>query len=415
MDDKKKPISQRVHTQSSDTDTSTQNSEANTSSSTKVRDEACPECDGVVITESQGEVVCSDCGLIIEEENIDHGPEWRAFDSQERSQKSRVGSPKTELRHDKGLSTNIGWQNKDAYGNTLSSKKQSQISRLRKWDNRIKSSTDSQSEIYANSEIKRMGGALGIPRGIQETAGKVYSEAQHKDLISGRSIESVASATLYISLRIHNNPRPLSEVADVSRIEKKPIQSAYRYLCKELDIALKPIDPEQYVSKIAKNINLNITNEQETPNGEVSTGDINIKKDLEKIIKQTDGIDSRVTKDITAKSYEQEEIVREYLVTEAKEILGEVARTKHTSGHDPTVLAATAIYTASIVNGTILTQKSVKEASDVTEVSIRKNYVMMLTKSPHIDITEDDILDDDSPKDISEKLNENVIYINSEL
>ena len=86
------------------------------------RTDVCPECGGNVVTDSEhGETVCQDCGLVVEEDEIDHGPEWRAFDSSEKDRKSRVGAPTTNMMHDKGLSTNIGWQNKDAYGRSLSS------------------------------------------------------------------------------------------------------------------------------------------------------------------------------------------------------------------------------------------------------------------------------------------------------
>ncbi|MFC7068524.1 TFIIB-type zinc ribbon-containing protein, partial [Halobaculum lipolyticum] len=74
----------------------------------------CPECGGsVVADEEHGESVCTDCGLVVEEGAIDRGPEWRSFNRDGES-KSRVGAPTTKMMHDKGLSTNIGWQNKDA-------------------------------------------------------------------------------------------------------------------------------------------------------------------------------------------------------------------------------------------------------------------------------------------------------------
>ncbi|WP_275264636.1 TFIIB-type zinc ribbon-containing protein, partial [Halobellus captivus] len=39
----------------------------------------CPECGGTLITdETHGETVCSDCGLVVDEDSIDRGPEWRA-------------------------------------------------------------------------------------------------------------------------------------------------------------------------------------------------------------------------------------------------------------------------------------------------------------------------------------------------
>ena len=91
----------------------------------------CPECGGSLEADTErGETVCSECGLVVEEDEIDRGPEWRAFDSAEKDEKSRVGAPTTKMMHDEGLSTNIGWQDKDAYGNSLSSRQRQKMQRL---------------------------------------------------------------------------------------------------------------------------------------------------------------------------------------------------------------------------------------------------------------------------------------------
>jgi len=42
--------------------------------------------------------------LVIDEQRIDHGPEWRAYDDEECEQ---TGAPLTAARHDRGLSTEI--------------------------------------------------------------------------------------------------------------------------------------------------------------------------------------------------------------------------------------------------------------------------------------------------------------------
>jgi transcription initiation factor TFIIB len=87
----------------------------------------CPECDGRVTTNAV-ETTCEDCGLVIDEQRIDHGPEWRAHDQ---DQRKRTGAPLTAARHDRGLSTEIGrW--KDANGNELSGRKRQRLSRMRR-------------------------------------------------------------------------------------------------------------------------------------------------------------------------------------------------------------------------------------------------------------------------------------------
>ena len=68
----------------------------------------------------------------------DRGPEWRAFDDEQRSKRTRVGAPLTYLIHDKGLSTTIDWHDRDIYGKSLSPGQKAQVYRLRKWQRRIK-------------------------------------------------------------------------------------------------------------------------------------------------------------------------------------------------------------------------------------------------------------------------------------
>ena len=75
----------------------------------------CPECDGRVITNTK-ETVCKDCGLVIGKQRLDHGPGWRAYDKDEREQ---TGAPLTAVRHDRGLSTEIG-RRTDINGDELS-------------------------------------------------------------------------------------------------------------------------------------------------------------------------------------------------------------------------------------------------------------------------------------------------------
>ena len=116
-----------------------QTSEQEAETETEDSSLACPECHGnLIVDDEHGETVCEDCGLVVEEDSVDRGPEWRAFDAAEKNEKSRVGAPTTNTMHDKGLSTNIDWRNKDAYGNSLDSRQREKMQRLRKWNERFR-------------------------------------------------------------------------------------------------------------------------------------------------------------------------------------------------------------------------------------------------------------------------------------
>ena len=293
------------------------------------RDErsGCPECGGTLSTDTEhGETVCRDCGLVVEEDGIDRGPEWRAFDSAERDQKSRVGAPTTNMMHDKGLSTNIGWQDKDAYGNSLGSRQRQKMQRLRKWNERFRTRDSKERNLkQALGEIDRMASALGLPDNVRETASVIYRRALDEDLLPGRSIEGVSTASVYAAARQAGVPRSLDEVAGVSRVEKSEIARTYRYVVRELGLEVKPADPESYVPRFASELEL---------------------------------------------SEESENRARE-LLRNAKE------QGVH-SGKSPVGLAAAAVYAASLLTNEKTTQAAVSEVADISEVTIRNRYHELL-------------------------------------
>src|SRR6056297_3493255 len=218
----------------------------------------CPECSGQLATDTEhGETVCGDCGLVVEEDEIDPGPEWRAFDSSERDNKSRVGAPTTNMMHDKGLSTNIGWQNKDAYGRTLSSSQREKMQRLRTWNERFRTRNSKERNLkQALGEIDRMASALGLPENVRETASVIYRRALDEDLLPGRSIEGVATASLYAAARQTGTPRSIDEMIAVSRVDDMEMTRTYRYIIRELTLEIKPADPESYVPRFASDLDL---------------------------------------------------------------------------------------------------------------------------------------------------------------
>ncbi len=57
----------------------------------------CPICGGTVFIRDydRGETTCKKCGYVIDERMIDLGPEWRAFDEEQRERRGRTGAPMT--------------------------------------------------------------------------------------------------------------------------------------------------------------------------------------------------------------------------------------------------------------------------------------------------------------------------------
>ena len=290
----------------------------------------CPECGGRLhADEEHGETVCADCGLVVSEDSIDRGPEWRAFEPGEKDKKSRVGAPTTKMLHDKGLSSTIDWQNKDAYGRTLSAKQRQKMQRLRTWDERFRTRNHKERNLkQALGEIDRMASALGLPETVRETASVIYRRALAEDLLPGRSIEGVATAAVYAAARQAGIPRSLDEVAAVSRVDDMEFKRTYRYIVRELSLEVQPADPADYVPRFSADLDL---------------------------------------------SEESKRRARELL--EAGKLEG-----VH-SGKSPVGLAAAAIYAAALLTNEKLTQSQVSEVTDVSEVTIRNRYKELLEAS----------------------------------
>ncbi|WIV68193.1 transcription initiation factor IIB [Natrialbaceae archaeon AArc-T1-2] len=288
---------------------------------------SCPECEGQLISdEEHAETVCAGCGLVVHVDELDRGPEWRASDATENDKKSRVGSPTTKLLHDEGLSTNISWQNVDAHGTTLSSERRRTMKRLRTWNKRFRTRGSKERNLQqALGEISRMASALGLPKPTREMASVIYRRALDDDLVLGRSIEGVATASLYAAARKAGTPRSLDEVSVVSRVEKDEIGRTYRYLSRDLSLKIEPADPESYVPRFVSELELSDETQRRAC------------RLLERT--KSDGVQC---------------------------------------GKSPVSLAASAVYAAAQLTNEGVTQYEISDVANVSEVTIRNRYHELL-------------------------------------
>ena len=285
--------------------------------------EICGECgENILFDENRGLLVCEKCGLVHSEKHIDQGPEWRAFDSDQKKKRTRTGAPMTYMIHDKGLSTMIDWKNKDIFGKEISAKSRGQIYRLRKWQSRIRVSDATERNLtFALSELDRMASNLDLQKNLRECSAKIYRDAVEAHLIRGRSIEGVAAASLYAACRMYKVPRTLNEIAEIARVNKKEIGRSYRFISKELELHLNPTKPLDFLTRFVSEL-------------ELST---DCHKKAKKIIKMA-------------------------------ELRG------LTSGRGPTGVCAAAIYAASILAQERRTQRIIAKVSQVTEVTVRNRF-----------------------------------------
>ncbi len=285
----------------------------------------CPECGSINLfwNKEKGEVICRDCGLVIEDKMVDFEQEWRNFESSPEETRRRTGAPMTYTQFDQGLGTEIG-RKADLYG--LENRDRNKFFRLRKWQYRISTAIERNLKL-ALAELKRVSSYLKLPKSVEEESARIYTLAVQKGLVRGRSMESVVAGSLYAACRRHDVPRTLDELSEASGIDKKEIGRTYRFVTRELGIKIIPSNPADYIARFASALKL----KPETQ-------------------------------------------------SKAIEILDQAQKKELTSGRGPTGIAAASLYVSALIHGEKRTQREVADVAGVTEVTIRNRYKELLEK-----------------------------------
>ena len=185
----------------------------------------CPECNSIHLThdDQKGELICNDCGLLIEEKMVDTGQDAGGqFDKSEK--KGRGGAPLSIQKFDKGLTTNVG-EISDIY--KLESSQTRKFLRLKKWQERVSTSIERNLRL-AMAELRRVASYLSLPSVVRDESARVYNFVLQRGLVRGRSMESVIAACIYAACRSYSIPRTLDEIATASDVSRKEIGRTYR-------------------------------------------------------------------------------------------------------------------------------------------------------------------------------------------
>ncbi len=282
----------------------------------------CARCGkpALVDTGPDGERICGNCGLVLAEHTVDRGPEWRSF-SEEGGERARAGAPTSITLGDMGLSTMIGYSDRDASGRAFGTAMQGTMKRLRMWDNRSHAFSSEPSLIIALRELDKTAEKLGLPKAVREQAAYIYRKASAKGHLRGRSITGVVAGSLYAAIRDTETPRTLKDVAAANNMKRKDVARDYRKLLRELDLTMPVADATRSIHRVASRV----------------------------------GFSERV-------------------VRKAIEIVGIVERREISAGKAPMGLAAASLYFAGVLEGEFKTQKEIADAAGVTEVTVRNRY-----------------------------------------
>jgi len=171
---------------------------------------------------------------------------------------------------------------------------------------------------------------MELPRRVREATAMMYRRAVEQNLVRGRSVEAVTAAALYAACRQCGAPRTFEEVSDSSGVDRKDIGKTYRFLSRELELKLMPLQPQDYLFRFCRKLELN--------------------------------------EDVERKALEMLQLIEEQGLT---------------SGRGPTGIAAAIIYITTLLGGENRTQSDVAAVAGVTEVTIRNRYKEM---AEHLDL-----------------------------
>jgi transcription initiation factor TFIIB len=275
----------------------------------------CPECGG--LTENlyeRGEIVCKQCGLIIQERGLDVSHSGiRAYTKQEKDRKERTGCPISILMPDIGLSTVID----------RSKIKNPDLRRAAKWNTHM--SWEKRNMLIAITELKRIGSNLNFPERVKKAAVKLYKEVFKRKLLRGRSINGMVAACAYYVCKEEKVPITLQEILDEASINQNIVKKCYKILVRELNLKSPHIDPIALIPRYCAELGLGMDIEKET-----------IK------------------------------ILKNYI------------NKSSICGKDPKGLCAGAVYLVAKLKNRKISQKEISKIINVTEVTLRSRYKELL-------------------------------------
>jgi len=283
----------------------------------------CPECgdDHFFVNRERGEIVCKSCSCVVEDSMVDFGRD-RILDDEDFEKKSRTGAP-FDPRVANNLITEVG-----APSDIRKLPKSTQLlmNRIRK-KNKWTSSSLEQNLNAGLTHLKMICEHLNMPERVSKEAARIFRLSAEKGLTRARSRENIVAACVYIASKINTMPKTLNELCEAARVDKKALAKTYKLLVRNLDMKILPATPVDYLGRFASDLKL----------------DPRIQTDAAKIIEKIEKIGAN-------------------------------------SGKNPTSLAATALYLATLKNKKRVTQKQISDISGITETTLRNRCKEMMRK-----------------------------------
>ncbi|GAB4819087.1 hypothetical protein N2152v2_006133 [Parachlorella kessleri] len=225
-------------------------------------EQTCPDCQESDFVEdhASGDLICRNCGVVVEAHNIDERSEWRTFSDSDKAggaDPNRVGGPVNPLLSDGGMSTIIAAGKGSDRG---------MVNNLKRMQARTEVGQD-RTLINAFKEIGKICTAMKLSDVVKYQANEYYKEAYEKSKsVKGRAQAAVYSAVIFLACRQTGYPRTFKEIcASVPQAAKKDIGRMYKAIVADLQLKEKgdfrsevgSIHPENFLRRYMSMLGFN--------------------------------------------------------------------------------------------------------------------------------------------------------------
>jgi|TARA_B110000977_G_scaffold165366_1_gene212485 transcription initiation factor TFIIB len=215
----------------------------------------CDKCKvptAIIEDHRQGDLICTECGLVLESRVIDESSEWRTFSDSDKggADPSRTAGPTNRMLSNGGLGTSIGKNPDGTYNQTLT---------------RLHNSgrNPDRPMLAAFSKINELADHLGMTSVVKDGACDIFRMVvKPGQPMLGKSLNAMYAACLYISCRQEGTNRTFKEICGgATGTTVKEIGKCYKHVVKAIDglntqMMEQMITPEKLVNRFSGNLGL---------------------------------------------------------------------------------------------------------------------------------------------------------------
>jgi len=194
-----------------------------------------------------GDMVCSDCGLVVGDRVIDVSSEWRTFSSEEKTgvDRCRVGGPQNLLLGSADLTTMIGASKP---GSSYFKNSEAMFANQRNME------SSERALVNAFGIISSMCDRVNLPEVIKERAHGLFKMVNDGKQLKGRSVEAKCSACLYIACRQEGVPRTFKEIVAISSVDKKEIGKCFKLIIQAHETTVEVIKSGDFMDRFCSQL-----------------------------------------------------------------------------------------------------------------------------------------------------------------